>query len=130
MAAIRNATCDHSSPNLRKSHPAISIVPTIPILGIQHRLSPISRVEAAEPNYHQHRDIQRKSKKAERPTGNALAAAEETTNLTIVLNIHGNMQRFKVQIDCGAMSICILPSLLRKLELPYEPAFTSTLARC
>jgi len=37
------------------------------------------------------------------------------------------MQRVKAQIDCGAMNIWISPSLLRKLELPYEPAFNSTL---
>jgi hypothetical protein len=35
------------------------------------------------------------------------------------------MQRVKAQIDCGAMSFFISPSLLRKLELPYEPAYTS-----
>jgi len=39
------------------------------------------------------------------------------------------MQRVKAQIDCGAMSILISPSLLRKLELPYEAAFTFTLAQ-
>jgi hypothetical protein len=44
----------------------------------------------------------------------------------LVQNIHGNMQRVKALIDCGAMSIFISPSLLRKLELPHEPAFTST----
>ena len=54
-------------------------------------------------------------------------SGDHTTYL--VPNIHGNMQRVKAQIDCGAMSIFISPSLLRKLELPYEPAFTSTLAR-
>jgi hypothetical protein len=134
MVAIRNATSDHSSPNLRKRFPAIPIIPiiliipTIPLPGIQHRSSPISPVEAAVPTYHQRRGFQRKSTKAERQTGNALAAAPETTTPTVVLNIHGNMQRVKVQIDCGAMSILILPSLLRKLELPYGPAFTSTLA--
>ena len=36
------------------------------------------------------------------------------------------MQRVKALIDCGATSIFISPSLLRKLELPHEPAFTST----
>jgi hypothetical protein len=35
------------------------------------------------------------------------------------------MQRVKAQIDCGAMSIFLPLSLLRKLDLPYEPAFTS-----
>ena len=44
----------------------------------------------------------------------------------LVQNIHGNMQRVKALIDCGAMSIFISPSLLRKLELPHEPSFTST----
>jgi hypothetical protein len=41
-------------------------------------------------------------------------------------NIHGNMKRVKALIDCGATSICISRSLLRILELPHEPAFTST----
>jgi hypothetical protein len=44
----------------------------------------------------------------------------------LVRNIQGNMQRVKELIDCGATSIFISPSLLRKLELPHEPAFTST----
>jgi hypothetical protein len=44
----------------------------------------------------------------------------------LVRNIHGNMQRVKALLDCGATSIFISPSLLRKLELPHEPAFTST----
>jgi hypothetical protein len=56
-----------------------------------------------------------------------LTAAAETTSLTVVLDIHSNMQRVKAQVDCGAMSICIWPSLFRKLVIPYEPAFTSTL---
>jgi len=47
MAAIRNATSDHSSPNLRKALPPIPIIPTIPIPGIQNPSSPISPVEAA-----------------------------------------------------------------------------------
>jgi hypothetical protein len=135
MAAIRNATSDHSSPNLRKRLPSIPIlpiiliIPTIPLSGIQHWSSTISPVEAAVPTYHQRCGFQRKSTKAKRQTGNALAAAPETTQPTIVLNIHGNMQGVKVQIDCSAMSILISLSLFRKLELPYEPAFTSTLAR-
>jgi hypothetical protein len=45
----------------------------------------------------------------------------------LVRNIHGNMQRVKSPIHCTAMSSFISPSLLRKLELPHEPAFTSTL---
>jgi hypothetical protein len=36
------------------------------------------------------------------------------------------MQRVKAPIDYGATSIFISPSLLRNLELPQEPAFTST----
>jgi len=44
----------------------------------------------------------------------------------LVQNIHGNMQRVKALIDCGATSIFISPSLLRKHELPHELAFTST----
>jgi len=49
LAAIRNATSDHSSPNLRKALPPIPIIPTIPIPGIQNPSSPISTVEAAMP---------------------------------------------------------------------------------
>ena len=37
------------------------------------------------------------------------------------------MQRVKALIDCCVTRIFISPSLLRKLELPREPAFTSTL---
>jgi hypothetical protein len=44
----------------------------------------------------------------------------------LVQKIHGNMQQVKALIDCGSTSIFISPSLLRKLELPHEPAFTST----
>jgi hypothetical protein len=43
-----------------------------------------------------------------------------------VRNIHGKMQLVKALIVCSAMSIFISPILLRKLELPHEPAFTST----
>jgi len=49
MAAIRNATSDHSSPNLRKALPPIPLIPTIPIPGIHNPSSPISPVEAAAP---------------------------------------------------------------------------------
>jgi hypothetical protein len=38
------------------------------------------------------------------------------------------MQRVKALIDCGATSIFISTSLLRKLKLPHEPAFTFTQA--
>jgi len=44
----------------------------------------------------------------------------------LVRNILGNMQRVKALIDCGATRIFISPSLLRKLKLPHESAFTST----
>jgi hypothetical protein len=40
--------------------------------------------------------------------------------------MNGNMQQVTAFIDYGATSIFISPSLLRKLEIPYEPAFTST----
>ena len=83
MAAIRNATSDHSSPNLRKRLPAIPMIPTIPLPGIQYRSSPISPVEAAVPTYPQRRGFQRKSTKAKSQTGNALAAAAETTKPTL-----------------------------------------------
>jgi len=64
-------------------------------------------VEAAMPTHRQRRGFQRKSTKAKRQTGNALAVAAETPKPTVVLNIHGNMQRVKAQIDCGAMSIVL-----------------------
>jgi hypothetical protein len=48
-AAIRNATSDPPSPNLRKALPPIAIILTIPIPGIQNRSSPISPAEAAVP---------------------------------------------------------------------------------
>jgi hypothetical protein len=35
------------------------------------------------------------------------------------------MQQVNALIDTGATSIFILPSLLKKSELPHEPAFTS-----
>jgi len=115
---------------IAKTTKAIGLIPTIPIPGIQIRSSPIAKPSGgSRANYKQRRGFQRKSTKAERQTGNALAVAAETTKPTVVLNIHGNMQRVKAQIDCGAMSIFLSPSLLRKLELPYEPAFASTLAR-
>jgi hypothetical protein len=85
----RNVISDHPSPNLRKTLPAISILPAIPIIPspvTQNRASPISPVEAAVPTYHQCLGSQRKSKKAERQTGNALAAAAETTKPTFVPN--------------------------------------------
>ena len=105
MAAIRIATSDHSSLNLRTTLPAFLIIPTIPIPGIQNRSSPICPVEAAVPTHHQRRGFQRKSTKAERQTGNALTVAGEATTPTVVLNMHGNVQRVKAQIDCSALSI-------------------------
>jgi len=83
MAARRNATSDHSFPNLRKALPPIPIILTIPIPGIQNRSSPISPVEAAVPTYPQRRGFQRKTTKAKSQTGNALAAAVETTKPTL-----------------------------------------------
>jgi len=43
-----------------------------------------------------------------------------------VQNLHSNMQQVKALIDCSAKSILISLSILRKLELPHELAFTST----
>jgi len=43
-----------------------------------------------------------------------------------VRNPPGNMQGFKAQILCGAMTRFISLSILRKLELPHKPAFIST----
>jgi len=71
---------------------------------------------------------QRKCTIADSETGNALAVAAETTQPLVVVYIQGNMQQVKAQINCGAMTIFISPSLLRKLELPYETTFSSTLA--
>ena len=83
-AAIRNIIFDHPSPNLWETLPVIPIIPTIPVTQI--RASPISPGEAAVPTYHQCRGFQRKSTKAERQTGNALAAAAVTTSPTFVAN--------------------------------------------
>jgi hypothetical protein len=44
----------------------------------------------------------------------------------LLRNIHGNMQQVKAVFNCGATSISISPSLLKKHESPHEPAFTST----
>jgi len=66
--------------------------------------------------------------KAEQRTGNALASAVKTTTLTFLRDIHGNLQRVKALIDCSAMSIVTSPHLLRKLDVPQEQAYTSTLA--
>jgi hypothetical protein len=84
MAAIRNATSDYSSPNLRKALPPIPIILTIPIPGIQTWSSPIAKPSGgSHANYKQRRGFQKKSRKAERQTGNALAAAAETTKPTL-----------------------------------------------
>jgi hypothetical protein len=60
-----------------------------------------------------------------------LCGIERPDSVHIILevllrNIHGNMQRVKALIDCGATSIIISLTLLRKLELPHKPALTST----
>jgi len=47
--------------------------------GIYDRSGPISPVEAAVQTHHQQRGFQRKSTKAKRQTGNALAVAAEAT---------------------------------------------------
>jgi hypothetical protein len=39
---------------------------------------------------------------------------------------HGEIQRVRALIDCGATSIFMAPRLLRRLGLRHEPAFTST----
>jgi len=74
----------HSSLYLPKTLLAIPIIPTI--LVIQHRASPSTLIEAAVPTYHQHLGFQRKSTKAERPTGTAVAAAAEATHPTFEPN--------------------------------------------
>jgi len=40
---------------------------------------------------------------------------------------HGEMQRVRALIDCGATSIFMAPRLVRKLGLPHEAAHTTTL---
>jgi len=45
---------------------------------------------------------------------------------TLLQNIHDKMQPVKGLTDCGATSIFLSLSLLRKLELPHKPAFTHT----
>jgi hypothetical protein len=84
MAAIRNATSDYSSPNLRKALPPIPIFLTILILGIQTQSSPIAKPSGGScANYKQRRGFQRKSTKGKRQTANALAAAAETIKPTL-----------------------------------------------
>jgi len=87
MAAKRNATSDHSSPNLRKRLPAIPIfliLPPILLPGIQNRSSPIAKPSGgSRAEYKQRRGFERKSMKAERHTGIILAAAAETTKPTL-----------------------------------------------
>jgi len=81
--ATRNVISDNLSPNLRKTLPAIPIIPA-PVT--QNRASPISSVEAVVSTYHQRRGSQRKSTEAERQTGNALAVAAETTKPSFAPN--------------------------------------------
>jgi hypothetical protein len=88
--ATRNVISDHPSPNLWKTLPAIPILPAIRIIlaPVTHnRASPISPVQAAVPTYHLRHGSQRKPTKAERQTGNGLAAAAETTKPTFVPNM-------------------------------------------
>ena len=80
-AAIRNVIFDHPSPNLRK---------TLPVIPINSNNTGNSKlVKSNKPsggsraNYKQRHGFQRKSTKAERPTGNALAAAAETKKPTL-----------------------------------------------
>jgi len=80
--AIRNEIVDHPSPNQRKTLPAIPMTPAV----IPVWASPISRAEASGPTYHQCHGFQRKPTKAERQTGNAPAAAAESTKPTFVPN--------------------------------------------
>ena len=83
-AGLRNVIFNHPSPNLQKSLPVIPLIPTIPVF--QNRASPISPVEAVVPTSHQRRGFQRKSMKAKRQAGNALALAVETTKPIFVPN--------------------------------------------
>lgn len=126
--AMRNATPDQSFLNLQITLQAIRTIPILLVLGIHKRTSPISPGKEAVPTFHQHCGFQRELIKAESQTGRDTAVAAATTNPTLVLHRHNNMQQVNAQIDCGATSICILLGLLRKLDLLYKPAFTSTLA--
>jgi hypothetical protein len=128
-AAIRNTTSDPSYQNLRKALQPISIILTIPILGIQHRSSSISPVVPAVQTINSAMAFKESLRKPkDKSAKHSLRQRDHKTYL--VSNIHGNMQRVNAQIDCGAMSIFISASLLWKLELPYQPAMTLTLARC
>jgi len=62
-----------------KTTKANGLIPTMAIPGIQNRSSPISLAEAAVPTSHHCRGFQMKSTNTERQTGNAVAAAAETT---------------------------------------------------
>jgi hypothetical protein len=61
-------------------------------------------VEAAVPTYHQRRGFQMKSMKAERQTGNALAAAGETTTPTFVPNTARQTQQNRTPAIAAAMT--------------------------
>jgi len=98
-AAIRNEIFDHPSPNLRK---ALPVIPTIPV--IQNRASPISPAEAAVPTGHQGRGFQKKSTKAERQTGNALAAEAVTTKPTSVPNTPSRTHLSRTSAITAAMT--------------------------
>jgi predicted aspartyl protease len=41
---------------------------------------------------------------------------------------HGELQRIRALIDCGATSICISPQRLNRLGLPHEAAHITTQA--
>jgi len=80
-AAIRKVIFDHPSPNLRKT---LSVIPIN-----SNNTGNSKSVKSNQPsggsraNYKQRRGFQRRSSKAERPTGNALAAAAGTTKPTL-----------------------------------------------
>jgi len=58
---IRNPTANYTSPNLYESHVAITVIATIPVLGIQNQAPSTCPEEAAVPAYHQCCDIQKDS---------------------------------------------------------------------
>jgi hypothetical protein len=89
--AIRKVIFNHLSLNLPKTPAVIPIIRTIVILGIQTRRSPTRPAEATVASDHQRCGFQRKSTKTERPAGNVLGVAVETTKPTLLLNIHSHM---------------------------------------
>jgi len=106
MAGIRNVISDNSSPNLRKTLPAIPIIPTITIPAIRNRASPIRLVEEAVTTFHQCGGFKRMSTKATVLTSNALAGAADTTQPTFVPNTASCPHLTRTPAITAAMTAC------------------------